>query len=581
MNHDLDLSRRISLLLGAVFAIVAIFVGRLVWVQVIDAGRLNEEAANRRSITRTLYGVRGSIVDANGIVLAESVERYDITASPRFVADFTRDGVTVTVDQALSDIAKITESDAKKLTDAVTADPTSDFTYLVKGVTIATLRRVQELSIPWVYSELRPSRTYPRGAVAGNLTGFMGTDGPLTGVEYYKNPCLEAENGSQTFAQGSDGIRIPGSTFNQVEPKNGGTIHLTIDSDLQWFASQVIKARGEELQAEWATAMVVRIADGHILAAADWPNVDPNNVDASHVEDMGARLFSVPYEPGSVFKPMTASAMIDQGLTTQTSQYIVPGQYKIGKNKFINDSFAHGTEQWTTTGILVNSSNIGMNIMAKALGKQQRYDILTSFGVGTPTAVGFLGEDPGYIAPPETVDDVTKITEIFGQGVTATSAQIASIYQTLGNEGVRMPLTLVSGCEKSDGTLTDQPPSTPVRVISESAAQKTIEMMETVAQQGALASLVGVPGYRIAIKSGTAEVARNGVYTNDRIISVAGVAPAESPKFAVVVTFGLPRWERTSLAAASTFSKLMGQILKYYRVPPSSGHAKTLPVDWR
>lgn len=581
MNHNLDLSRRISLLLTSVFAITAIFLGRLVWIQVVDAGRLNEEAANRRSVTRTLYGVRGSIVDANGVILAESVERYDITASPRYVADFTRDGATVTVDQALGEIAAITGEDLRALRDAVTADPTSDFTYLSKGVTIQKLRQVQALSIPWVYSDLRPSRTYPRGAVAGNLTGFMGTDGPLTGVEYYKNKCLESTNGSQTFAQGSDGIRIPGSTVNQKDPVDGGTIHLTIDSDLQWFASQVIKSRGEELQAQWATATVVRVADGHILAAADWPNVDPNNVDASKVDDMGARLFSVPYEPGSVFKPITVSSMIDQGLTTQTSQYVVPGRFQVAKNKYIADSFPHGTMNMTTTGILVYSSNIGMNVLAHALGKQQRYDILTNFGVGKQTAVGFLGEDSGYIAPPDQVDDITRYTEIFGQGVTATSAQIASIYQTIGNLGKQMPLTLVTGCERSDGSVTDTPPTEGRQVISEDAARKTIEMMETVAQRGALAPLVGVPGYRIAIKSGTAEVARNGRYTDDRIISVAGVAPAENPKFAVVVTFGLPRYERTSLAAATSFSKLMGQTLKYYRVPPSSGRAKALPIDWR
>jgi cell division protein FtsI (penicillin-binding protein 3) len=581
VNHNLELSRRITWLLTSVFAIVALFVGRLVWVQVIDAGRLNDEAASRRSVTRTLYGVRGSIVDANGIVLAESVERYDITASPRYVADFTRDGSTVTVAQALAQIGAITGEDPAKLNAAVTADATSDFAYLSKGVTINKLRQVQALGIPWVYSELRPSRTYPRGAVAGNLTGFMGTDGPLTGIEYYKNKCLESTNGSQSFAQGSDGIRIPGSTFNQKDPVDGGTIHLTIDSDLQWFASQLIKSRGEELQAKWATALVVRVADGHILAAADWPNVDPNNVNASKVDDMGARLFSVPYEPGSVFKPMTVSKMLDAGQTTQTSQYVVPGRFQVAKGKFIADAFPHGTEQWTTTGILTYSSNIGMNILARKLSKQQRYDYLTSFGVGQRTAVGFLGEDPGFIQTPDKVDNVTKFTEIFGQGVTATSAQVASIYQTIGNLGEKMPLTLVTGCSHADGSVTDLPPTAGQRVISESAARKTIDIMETVAKRGALASLVGVPGYRIAIKSGTAEVARNGVYTSDRIISVAGVAPAEKPQFAVVVTYAMPKWERTSLAAATSFSKLMGQILKYYRVPPSSGHAKNLPIDWR
>ena len=580
MERSSDFSRRVGIILLAVFAVAALFIGRLVFIQVFDAGRLNAEADDRRSLTREQLGIRGSIVDANGIVLAESVERYDITASPQHANEFLRDGATVSVDQALAEIAAVTGGRVSEMRDSLEEDPTANFAYLVKSVTIAQLRDVQALSIPWTYYDLRPSRTYPRGAVAGNLVGFMGTDGPLTGVEYYQNTCLEATNGTMTFARGSDGIRIPGSTVNAVEPVDGGKIQLTIDSDLQWFAQKLIHARGNELDAKWATAMVVRISDGHILAAADWPSVDPNNVNGSKVDDMGARLFSVPYEPGSVFKPIILAAMIDRGLLSPRDEFLVPSQFEVSKSQFIADYFPHGTLQLTATGILTISSNIGMNVIAKDLAKQDRYDMLTSFGIGSRTGVSFLGEDAGYIAKPDVVDHVTKHTQIFGQGITATSAQIASVYQTLGNGGVRMPLTLVAGCEADDGTVSNLPPADGIPVISESAAKQTLSMMETVATQGSMRDLAKVPGYRIAIKSGTAEVARNGVYSEDRIISVAGVAPAENPKFAVVVTFGLPQVGRTSSDAATTFAKLMGQALKYYRVPPSSGRAENLPTEW-
>lgn len=580
MERSSDFSRRVGIILLAVFAVAALFIGRLVFIQVFDAGRLNAEAEDRRSLTREQLGIRGSIVDANGIVLAESVERYDITASPRHANEFLRDGATVSVDQALAEIAAVTGGRVSEMRDSLEEDPTANFAYLVKSVTIAQLRDVQALSIPWTYYDLRPSRTYPRGAVAGNLVGFMGTDGPLTGVEYYQNTCLEATNGTMTFARGSDGIRIPGSTVNAVEPVDGGKIQLTIDSDLQWFAQKLIHARGNELDAKWATAMVVRISDGHILAAADWPSVDPNNVNGSKVDDMGARLFSVPYEPGSVFKPIILAAMIDRGLLSPRDEFLVPSQFEVSKSQFIADYFPHGTLQLTATGILTISSNIGMNVIAEDLTKQDRYDMLTSFGIGSRTGVSFLGEDAGYIAKPDVVDHVTKHTQIFGQGITATSAQIASVYQTLGNGGVRMPLALVAGCEADDGTVSNLPPADGIPVISESAAKQTLSMMETVATQGSMRDLAKVPGYRIAIKSGTAEVARNGIYSEDRIISVAGVAPAENPKFAVVVTFGLPQVGRTSSDAATTFAKLMGQALKYYRVPPSSGRAENLPTEW-
>lgn len=580
MYRSSEFSRRVGLLLGTVFVVAALFVGRLIFIQVVDAEKLNSEAETHRTVSRVLYGVRGDVVDANGIVLASTVDRYDITASPRYVVDFIRDNATVSVDQALTEIAALTGAQVADMRLAITKDPTADFSYLAKGVTVTVLREVQALGIPWVYSDLRPTRTYPRGAVGGNLVGFMGTDGALAGIELAQNACLAATDGVLTYAKGRDGIRIPGSTVDQTVPVDGGTIHLTIDSDLQWFSQKVVSSRAKELDAAWATALIVRIEDGHILAAADWPSVDPNNVNGSKVDDMGARLFSSPYEPGSVVKPITVAAMIDKGLVSPVDRFTVPGRFNLSKGKFIVDSFAHGTAHWTTTGILVNSSNIGMNVMAKKLSKQERFDILSSFGVGKKTAVNFLGEDSGYIAAADVVDDVTQYTEIFGQGITTTSAQIASIYQTLGNKGVRKPLTLVSGCEHADGTVMDQPPTEGVQVVSAEAAAQTISIMETVAKVGYLRTLVGVPGYRIALKSGTAEVARGGVYTDDRIISVAGVAPAENPKFAIVVTYGMPKTGRTSLEAATSFAKLMGQTLKYYRIPPSSGKAENLPTEW-
>lgn len=570
--HRSDLiSRRIGWMLVGIAGVVALFIGRLFWIQIVDGPRLSAEALNRQTIDQTLYGTRGSIIDTNGVTLAESVERYDITASPKFVAEFTRDGVTVTVQQALTEIATATGADQGVMHNAVTEDPTSDFAYLVKGVTIDVLRDVQALNIPWVYHDLRPSRTYPRGSVAGNLVGFMGTDGPLTGVEYYLNDCLKETNGSSTYERGADGIRIPGSTVVTEEAQHGGEVELTIDSDLQWFAQQTLADQGGELAAKWATAMVVRISDGHILAAADWPSVDPNNVDATKVDDMGARLFTSPYEPGSIIKPLVIASMLDNGVVTPNTTIEAPARFKIPGGGYIKDSFAHNGLTLTTTGVLVKSSNTGIDTLSLALTKQQRYDMLTSWGLGTATPVGFLGEDSGRVTSPDVVDDVTQYTELFGQGMTTTSAQMAQAYQALGNGGVMVPLTLVKGCTALDGTVSHVPATEQTQVVSRDAAETTVRMMENVAKYGSAAAVTKVPGYRIAIKTGTAEVARNGRYTSDRIISVAGMAPAENPQYVVIVTVGMPRSLRWSHYAGPAFATLMGQVLKYYRVAPSTG----------
>lgn len=558
-------------MLIGIAATVAVFIIRLFWIQVIDGPRLASEARDRQSIAQTLYGTRGSITDTNGVVLAESVERYDITASPKFVAEFTRDGATITVTQALTEIATATGADQGVMHTAITKDPTSDFAYLTKGVTIDVLRKVQALKIPWVYSDLRPSRTYPRGSVAGNLVGFMGTDGPLTGVEYYLNDCLKEANGTSTYERGADGIRIPGSTIVTKDAVHGGSVELTIDSDIQWFAQQTLATQAGKLGARWATAMVVRVEDGEILAAADWPSVDPNNVDASKVDDMGARLFSSPYEPGSIIKPLVVASMLDNGVVTPNTTITAPGRFKIPGGGYIKDSFSHGDLSLTTTGVLVKSSNTGIDTLSLALTKKQRYDMLTSWGLGSTTAVGFLGEDSGRITPPDQVDDVTQYTELFGQGMTVTSAQMAQAYQTLANGGTQVPLTLVKGCTKPDGTVTHLAKTETKQVVSAETSLTTIQMMENVARYGSAAKVVKVPGYRVAIKTGTAEVARNGKYTSDRIISVAGIAPAENPQYVVIVTIGLPKTSRSSYYAGPAFATLMGQVLKYNRVAPSTG----------
>lgn len=571
---------RVSWLLVITYALIALVAVRLFDIQILQSARLSEEANNRRSVSQTLYGTRGSVFDTNGIVLAESVERYDVTVSPRFVASFVRGTETITVDEALAEISFLTGEKQATMKNAIMKDPESDFAYLAKSVTIDVLRGIQDLDIPWVYSDLRPSRTYPRGAVAGNLVGFMGTDGPQTGIEYYQNECLAAKDGTSFYERGADGVRIPGSTVVTVEPQQGGNIQLTIDSDLQWFAQQTLQDQGKKLGAAWATAMVVRVADGHILAAADWPSVDPNNVDVTKPDDLGARIFSSPFEPGSIFKPMTVASLLDMGKVTQTTKIVVPSRFEIG-GRFIKDSFGHRTEKWTTTGVLINSSNIGVSILSKGLTAQKRYDLLSSWGIGSETSVGFLGEDPGYLADPATADVITQNTQMFGQGVTVTSAQMAQVYQTLGNDGLRVPLTLVKGCETPVGTMTNLPSTTTTQVVSAQAAQETVEMMELVVTEGSAAPVLRIPGYRVAAKTGTAEVAQNGVYGNKRIISVAGLAPAENPEYAVIVTFGLPTNGDNSYFAGPAFSTLMGQVLKYYRVPPSTTPTPDLPETWK
>lgn len=583
-------TRRLAISVLTVFAIVAVFVIRLIDIQVVRAQELTEQAESRRTIDVTTYGVRGSIVDADGEVLADSVERYDITAAPSnvkldetwMVKDGSDEPVKVPTTEAIQAIADITGSDANQLYQQLVADPEAKWVLLVKAVTLDVFKQVRALEIPWLYSELRPARTYPQGAIAGNLVGFIGTDGPQAGTEIQQDACLASTNGTSTYEASADGVRLPGSTVVQQETKDGGTIHLTIDADLQWYAQQVLAQQGDALGADWGTAMIVEVKTGRIMAAADWPSVDPNNVDGVTVNDLGARVFSSPFEPGSVIKVATIASLLDAGKITPGTELTVPGAYTEGlpEGSKIKDSWAHGDLKLTATGVLVQSSNIGTAMLSKRLSLAERIDYLKAFGFGSDTAVDFFGESGGRVLALDETDSITDLTQQFGQGMSASSAQVASLYQTIGNGGVKMPLTLVDGCEWPDGTWTQKPGQQGERVVSEAAADTTVQMMEMTAQEGMIKNIIKIPGYRVAAKTGTAEVAENGVYGKDRIVSVAGLVPAGDPQYAIVVTFAKPDTMRTSAAAAPAFNAIMKQVIKTFRITPHTKGAPSLPTTW-
>ncbi len=582
--------RRLAVAVLAVFAIVVVFSIRLIDIQVVRADDLKSVAGTNYR-TDTLWGTRGSIVDENGTVLATSVDRFNITAAPinvdlegfeRRVSGEGKRTVHVSVMEALQEIADITGADVQQMYTTLTADPDAQWALLVKGIKLDAFRAVVDLRIPWVYSEPQPARSYPNGAIAGNLVGLMGTDGPLSGTEFQWNDCLASDNGQVSYAVSEDGVRMPGSEVVEDAAVDGGTVHLTIDADLQWFVQQALAEQGSAIGAQWGTAFVVDVKTGKIRAAADWPTVDPNDLNSAGADDSGARSFTAPYEPGSVIKTATVASLLDAGKLSASTKFEIPAGYTIpGVGFTIRDSVLHGGGlHYTTAGVLVESSNIGIAQMTELMPLQQRIDYLHKFGFGSGTSgADFLGEDEGYVRPAPS-DVITSITQQFGQGMTATSAQVASLYQTVANGGVRMPLTLVEGCEKPDGSYTDVPDPQGTRVVSEYAADTTMLMLEGVTTQYHLANVLAVPGYRIAAKSGTAEVADGDGYGSDRIVSIAGAFPVDDPQYAIVVTFAKPVTMKTSAAAAPTFNAIVKQVIKTYRVTPSTVPAPDNPLFW-
>ena len=588
--------RRVLVTVTVLFAIVSVFVVKLVDIQVVRADALTADSVGNRSVGQTVYGSRGEIVDANGVVLAGTVMRYDITVSPKNSTTFTRANDsgetgpagrdTVTVPQAAAELGAITGQTGAEIeaiiSGALDENPESDFAYLTRGVDVDALRAINELSIPWLYPRSNPSRVYPNGAVAGNLVGFVSSEGDAqAGLELGENSCLASVDGVETYEKGADGVRIPASSVTVEQAVDGGDIVTTIDSDLNWFVQQALAEQAQATGAAWGTVVVQEVKTGKLVAVADYPSVDPNNVSGSEADDRGSRAFTASFEPGSTFKALTAASVLDSGRATMETGVVAPYRYLPANGANITDSHAHGDDRLTMTGVLIDSSNTGMSKFGEMLTDEQRYDYMTQFGVGSATETGFPAEDPGILHAWQDWDNQTEYATMFGQGLTTTALQIASIYQTIANDGVRMPVQLVEGCRQADGTMTDRPDETGRQVLSAAAAGDTSDVLEMVYENSWVHSQWQIPGYRVAAKTGTAQMPDgNGGYSTGYLVSVSGFAPADDPEYVVSVSLADPVNMNTSAAPAPIFQKVMSQVLKKYRAVPSGAPVPEIPATW-
>ena len=328
MSSVRSLRARVSIAVLVIVALVGIFVVRLVDLQIVQAKDLNAASFSQRSDVVTTFGNRGSIVDANGVVLAGSVLRYTITASPRFAAPFSRTDATtrakseVSVAEAATELATATGQPQADILSALTTDPTSDYAVVAKSIDVDSYNAVRALKIPYLYYVAEQARTYPNGSVAGNIVGFVGSDGQAqAGTELKENACLAGKNGIESAQTGEDGVRLPGSTVQTQSAVNGGDVVLTLNSDLQYFAQQTLAQRVQQVGGESGTVVVTEVKTGKVLVAAEYPTVDPNNVDGTAANFRGSQIFTSTFEPGSTFKAFTAAALVDAGAATPETTF--------------------------------------------------------------------------------------------------------------------------------------------------------------------------------------------------------------------------------------------------------------------
>jgi cell division protein FtsI (penicillin-binding protein 3) len=580
--------RRTVVALAVVLAVLIGFIVRLVDIQVVSAGEhIADSQSHAFGQKQVLYGTRGSIVDETGQTLAGSILRYDCQLDPLLISQIDADILAEESDARLwedvsQDVADITGQTPEEVRaivgDALANDPTSRYAILRKGVSTEQFRALADLREPYIACLQHPARAYPDGAVAGNLVGFMGTEGPLEGLEASENDCLTATAGEMTYQKGKDGVVIPG-TERETPAVDGGTLKLTINRDLQWYLQQLIGEQVQDMGAQAGSVLVVETDTGKIRAAAEYPTVDPNDPGADDAV-RGSRIFEGTFEPGSTFKALTAATVLDAGGQTPLSTVTASGLEHFPNGARVRDSFQHPSYLYTLAGVLIDSSNVGISKFSETVSKQTRYDYLEKFGIGSGSAVHFPGEETGGIHPVENWDVQTTYNTSFGQGLTTTMPELAGAYVAIANGGTRIPLSLVESCTAADGTVVTPELPEGERVISESTSQQVRTMLENVFMQAGYAKTVAIPGYRIAGKTGTGEKAdlvnggyKAGVYYT----TMAGFAPAEDPQYVVIVTLDEPTKVTSSAANATAFQKAMTQVLKTYRVMPSTTAPEVLP----
>lgn len=569
---------RMALLTALIVLALAVFGGRLVYVQGLRGASIAEQARNSRLISVAMLGGRGDITDAEGNPLATSVERYDISVNQRLVAKFTG-----TVNPPVPDgaagvaavLAPLLDMNAAELGGSLVGD--RQFVYIRKGVLPEVAREVRKLGLSGVNVDRVAERVYPNNTLAGNVIGFVNSNGVgLAGLEASLNPRLTGTAGSETYESGRKGQAIPGGYTKDTPARQGDSVQLTLLSDVQWKAQSALDAQVAATGADSGSLIVMDTKTGEVYALADSGSVDPN-----HPGEASGSLSSAVsdvFEPGSTGKVITMSAILENNIATPLSQWSVPYTYSPDGHETFKDSHEHGVLPLTTTGVLAESSNTGTVMIGQSLPVQTRYDYLAKFGFGAKTGIEMPGESNGILHPVDTWQRRDKFAVLFGQSVSVTAIQATQVFQTIANGGVRVQPHIIKGWTSPDGVYTPVAPAAKTQVVSAETAKTVLTMMQSVVDDGT-GSSAAIPGYQVAGKTGTAQNWVGGV--QGITASFIGVAPADNPRIAVAVILHNPRSSiYGGTVAAPVFSDVAGYTLSELGVAPSGTAGTLFPTTW-
>lgn len=562
------------LLIGAVLLCI-----RLGMLMVVNHDYYVARAASLHEVYVELFPRRGEVYVQD----SRSKEEYPLAMNRDYFtvfADTTKIRDDETAEALAETLAEIFGyDDEKKLAVFLQLNKRTDpYEPLEQRIDEAVVRHIQEKKLPGIHFARKAYRVYPEGRFAAPVIGFVGKDDAGNdigsyGIEGYWQRELAGKLGFFEGERSAGGFRIPIVGSIKQEQEDGADMLLTIDRTLQYQACRMLEEGMAQYGASGAALVILEPKTGAIRAMCSFPDFDPNTYNqVPSIDRYNNKTIFEPYEPGSIFKPIAMAAALNEELVNPSTPFYDPGFTDKYCTKPIRNADGGVYEQTTMTGVLENSINTGMVKVAELLGKKRFKTYIEAFGFGVKTGVGLNTEVSGNISTlsensDDTLDCYTA-TASFGQGITATPLQMVAAFGAIANGGVLMKPYIVEEVRYSSGKIERYTPTILKEVISRRAATLLSGMLVTVIDSGQ-AGRAAVPGYYVAGKTGTAQIAGRGGYTEETNHSFVGFAPVDDPAFVMLVKYEKPAPRFSSLSAAPTFGRIAAFVLQYYGVPPA------------
>ncbi len=555
MNRDATFSvqpgRRILLILAMLVALLTL-VWRAVGLQVLDKDFLQTQGQARHLRVVELPAHRGMILDRNNEPLAVSTPVESIWVNPQELES---------VQQGISALSRLLSLDRDHVQQLLARNAAREFVYLRRHVSPSLAAQVRMLDIPGVYLQKEYKRYYPGGEVAAHVVGFTNIDDVgQEGLELAYGEWLRGEPGAKRVIK--DGRRHAVEDVESIRrPRPGKDLVLSLDRRIQYLAYRELKAAMQEHKAQSASAVVLDIETGEVLAMVNQPSYNPNNRQQLRRKNLRNRAVTDVFEPGSTIKPfIVAAALEGKRYRPDTPVDTTPGWLRVGVNT-VKD--VHNYGKLDVTGVIRKSSNVGITKIALSLPAERIWSLLSNLGFGVQTESGFPGEASGLLVGYRNWNPIETATLAYGYGISATPLQLAQAYAVLAGEGIRRPVSFLRQDAAPRGE----------RILPAGVARQLMAMLEDVTGPEGTALAARVAGYRVAGKTGTVRKSIAGGYADDKYLAVfAGVAPVTRPRLAMVVMVNEPGNGKYygGQVAAPVFSRVLSGALRLMAIPPDN-----------